>query len=240
MVSKSHTITKLVLTALNMKKTFDYGNSGFEVKNEIVNAHRKSWKALSGAGSFWSGKDRVQIAEQARAARLQRKELPFNRSHPSCSLPSAAIETAHTIAADAHKIDKSWAEAQTTQLGSGAYIEIASIVATIAAIDAFSEALGGDYEEFPRPLSGEPSGLQSQNVADIGAYVPMVDPWHGPNVARAFSLVPAANQLFFSNVQQMYTSGGDGFSEIVWTGPLTRPQAELLAARVSSVNECFY
>jgi AhpD family alkylhydroperoxidase len=27
---------------------------------------------------------------------------------------------------------------------------------------------------------------------------------------------------------------------MVWDGPLSRPQAELLAARVSSINECFY
>ena len=226
--------------ALEMEQFFSYRNSGFEVKNEIVNTHRESWRAISKAGSFWCGKDRVQIAEQARSARLQRRELPFNRSHPSCSIPSAALETAHTIAADAHKIDKSWADTQIKQLGSCAYVEIASIVATVSAIDAFSEALGRDHEEFPVPLPGEPSSVQDPKVADIGAYVPMVDPWQGPNVARAFSLVPAANQLFFSNVQQMYASGGDGFSKMVWTGPLTRPQAELLAARVSSVNECFY
>ena len=48
------------------------------------------------------------------------------------------------------------------------------------------------------------------------------------------------NALFMSNVQEMYASNGGGFSDMVWNGPLSRPQAELLAARVSSVNECFY
>mgnify|MGYP001162537682 CR=1 FL=1 len=223
-----------------MEQFFNYGNSGFEVRNEIINAHRESWKAISKAGSFWSGEDRVNIAQQARSARLQRRELAFNRSHPACSLPNEALEVTHTIAADAHKIDKAWAKNQIAKLGSGAYIEIASIVVTVSAIDAFSEALGRDHEDFPAPQPGKPSGDQNPNVADIGAFVPMMEPWKGPNVARAFSLVPAANQLFFSNVQQMYASHGGGFSEMVWKGPLTRPQAELLAARVSSANECFY
>ena len=223
-----------------MEQFFNYSNSGFEVRDEIVNAHRESWKTISNSGSFWSGEERVEIAQQARSARLQRRELPFNRSYPSCSLSNGALETTYTIAADAHKIDKVWADNQIAKLGSGAYIEIASIVATVSAIDAFSEALGRNHEDFPVPQPGKPNGNQNPNVTDIGAYVPMMEPWKGPNVARAFSLVPTANQLFFSNVQQMYASHGGGFSEMVWKGPLTRPQAELLAARVSSANECFY
>ena len=48
----------------------------------------------------------------------------------------------------------------------------------------------------------------------------MMEPWKGPNVARAFSLVPAANQLFFSNVQQMYASQGGGFLRDGLEGPI--------------------
>ena len=32
---------------------------------------------------FWSDIDRIEIAQQARAARTQRKELAFNRTYPS-------------------------------------------------------------------------------------------------------------------------------------------------------------
>ena len=34
--------------------------------------------------------------------------------------------------------------------------------------------------------------VKSDNATDIGGYLPMVDPWDGPNVSRALSLVPAA------------------------------------------------
>ena len=30
------------------------------------------------------------------------------------------------------------------------------------------------------------------------------------------------------------------FGELVWDRPLMRPQVELVAARVSALNECFY
>jgi len=223
-----------------MSDPFDYPASGFAVRTSIQQAHQNSWDLISKPGSFWTGEERVQVAEQARAARLQRAELPFNRDYPSSSLPDGALEVTRTIAADAKKINSKWAREQIALIESGPYIEIASIVVTVTAIDAFSEALGREHEVLPSPQPGEPSGEQNPSVADIGGYVPMMEPWKGPNVARALSLVPAANALFMSNVQEMYASNGGGFSDMVWNGPLSRPQAELLAARVSSVNECFY
>ena len=45
--------------------------------------------------------------------------------------------------------------------------------------------------------------------------------------------------MFFGLVGPMYALGG--FAELVWKDrPLSRPQIELVAARVSAINECFY
>ena len=46
--------------------------------------------------------------------------------------------------------------------------------------------------------------------------------------------------MFFQLVMQMYAGEGRDFFDLTWSGPLNRPQIELLAARVSAVNECFY
>ncbi len=56
------------------------------------------------------------------------------------------------------------------------------------------------------------------------------------------SLVPQANALFMGLVMPMYGGvPGRDFYRLEWSGgPLDRPQVELLAARVSAVNECFY
>ena len=231
-----------------MTETFNYAGEGEEkwgpqaafVRQDIVNVHRQTWKAIACAGSFWSDVDRLEIAKQARAARSQRSDLPFNRSYPDSRLNRDTLETVRKVAADAGKIDRLWAKKQIASIGDGPYAELVAIVASVSAVDAFSEALGRPKEMLPKATGGSCSGVKSDNATDIGGYLPMVDPWDGPNVSRALSLVPAANALFMQNVSSMYVGKGGGFNDMVWDGPLSRPQAELLAARVSSVNECFY
>jgi hypothetical protein len=223
--------------------SFDYPASGFAVRDEISETHRSSWKSIARPGSHWTGAQRVEIARHARAARALRNEPPWLRHGlPDSSglAPPAAIEAVHKIAADAHTIDRVWADSHIIAIGDARYVELASIVVTVSAIDAFAEALGRPHEPLPEPGDGEPDGCRQENTADIGAYVPMLDPWPGPNVGRALSLVPEANSLFFANVMKMYGGAGGGFFDMVWDGPLKRPQAELLAARVSAVSECFY
>jgi hypothetical protein len=222
--------------------SFDYAGSGLVVRDEIVAMHRWSWERIAAAGSHWTGRERVEIARQTRAARAARSQPPWLREglpDPGERLPDAAVDAARTIAADVHKIDAAWADKQIAALGDAAYVELGSVVATLTAIDAFGEALGRSPEPLPEPADGEPDGERLPDAAEAGAYVPMLEPFRGPNVGRALSLVPGANALFMRNVMAMY-SGPGGFYELVWDGPLSRPQAELLAARVSALNECFY
>ena len=211
-----------------------------DVREDIADAHRQTWNALAQAGAFWSDIDRIEIAQQARAARSQRKELAFNRTYQSSRLKAQALDATRKIAADAGKIDRAWASQLVASLGAGDYAELVSIVAAVSAIDAFCEALGRSHEPLPEPDGGSCHAGQAEGARDIGGYLPMVDPWTGPNVSRALSLVPSANELFMNNVRTMYGGNGGGFTDMVWDGPLSRPQAELLAARVSSINECFY
>ncbi|MCP4007256.1 MAG: hypothetical protein GY725_23985 [bacterium] len=222
---------------------FDYTSRGFDVRAEIAQIHRTSWSSIARAGSQWTGFQRVEIARQARATRAARNEPPWLRK----GLPEAeeclsdeAVDAARTIAADARKIDRDWAAAKIAALGEAAYVELGAIVATVSAIDAFAEALGIAHEALPEPVAGDPDGAVLDTAVDAGAYVHMMDPWTGPNVGRALSLVPEANSLFMANVMAMYSSTGGTFFDLVWDGPLSRPQAELLASRVAAVNECFY
>ena len=221
--------------------TFDY--APHPVRDVIVAQHRSSWQRIAAPGSHFSGRERVEIARQARATRAARGDPPWLRN----GLPDAggvlsddAVDAARTIAADAHKIDVAWAQKRIDALGDAAYVELGSVVATVTTIDAFCEALGRDHEPLPEPAAGEPDGARLTEAADAGAFVPMAVPWKGPNVGRAMSLVPDANAMFMGNVMVMYSSASGSFYDMVWNGPLTRPQAELLAARVSALSECFY
>lgn len=221
--------------------SFEY--AGFTVRDEVKQLHRASWKTIARAGSHWEGAERVEIARQARAARAARGDPPWLRKNLADAdgrLGEEAIDAARTIAADAHKIDAAWASRKIGALGDAAYVELGSVVVTVTAIDALGEALGTGHAPLPEAQPGKPDGARLDGVADAGAFVPMMDPFVGPNVARALSLVPEANRLFMQNVMAMYSGRGGGFFDMVWEGPLARPQAELLAARVSALNECFY
>ena len=60
-----------------------------------------------------------------------------------------------------------------------------------------------------------------------------------PHVAVSLSLAQADNARRMLLVRAMYS--GKDFGEMIWTHRnLSRPQIELVAARTSAINECFY
>ncbi len=222
---------------------FAYPSLPHPVREGVAAVQRSTWERIARPGSWWTGLERVAIAALARAARVERSRPAWLRQDLpdlGSGLSEAAVEVACTIAADAHRIDRAWAEKRVAALGDAAYVELAAVVVCVCAIDTFADALGVAYEPLPEPEAGEPDRAQNPTVAAVGAYVPLQEPWQGPNVARALSLVPDQNLMFMSLVMQMY-GGQNDFFKLVWEdGPLSRPQVELLAARVSAVSECFY
>lgn len=114
---------------------FDYESSGSPVRRDIAEAHRASWEAIARPGPRWSGAQRVEIARQARAARNSRGNPPWLRQglpDTEGRISEAACQVARTIAADAHRIDRDWAAQAIETLGDAAYVELGSIVATVA------------------------------------------------------------------------------------------------------------
>lgn len=221
---------------------FDFTRSPVPVRPSIVEAQRAFWNRLAAPGSWWTGEQRVAIAAEARRTRPLRREPPWlrNIAPPEDGvIPARAVEAVRTIAVDAHNIDRPWAEQTLAELGEGAYVELVAVTVQITALDAFAEALGLDPQPLPDPQPGSPDRMRPQGLGDIGAFVPCLLAAPGPNVGRALSLAPNDNQTFFGLVGSMYAL--KDFGELVWQDrPLSRPQIELLAARVSAINECFY
>jgi hypothetical protein len=106
----------------------------------------------------------------------------------------------------------------------------------------------------PAPRAGEPSGYRPANAdSGPGAWVPMLPPvinegpesdlWQaGANIARAMSLVPDEVRTLMDTIACHYLPYESVMGD--WTacpnGGLNRIQMEVIAARVSSHNECFY
>ncbi len=224
--------------------SFAAGRFPVPVREDMAAALRRSWADIGRPGAWWTGPERVAIAALARAERIQRNEPPWSRDRRETSepLPEKAVEAARKIGADPAHLDREWANGVIAGIGDSHYVELASVVVTTAAADAFCEAMGIDHEPFPEPEAGEPTRERPDGMGDIGAWVPVqVIDWKRANVARAMSLVPEGVRTFFRMVAAMYTGTASDFDRMVWDHrPLARPQVELLAARVSALNQCFY
>ena len=125
------------------------------------------------------------------------------------------------------------------RIGEDKYAELAALVSQIVPIDHLHDALGIEREKLPIATNGDmamerPEGL----VSDVG-FLPTLPSEGLPHVAVALSLALADNARRMLLVRAMYS--GQSFGEMVWTHrSLSRPQIELVAARTSALNECFY
>ena len=88
-------------------------------------------------------------------------------------------------------------------------------------------------------LDGAPARERPTGLGDVGAWIPMTERKVLANVSRALSLVPLTNTTWRTLINDSYSRGPQMLA-LTWERALSRPQVELLAARVSQLNECFY
>ena len=244
---------------------FDYKNSQFEISDEIKVAHRNYWQKLASPGSWWSGTERVSIANATRGAfscafcKERKMALsPYNLqgSHdPVDGLSQTVIDAVHRVVTDQSRITQTYInENELKGLSKPAYVELVGVVVAVFSIDEFHRSLDVELETLPSPFRGEPTGYKPAKTGNDIGFVPTIpydgaignerDLWSkgfGANVVRALSLVPdalrdwkelaAAQYIPLEKMRDYYQ--GDARA-------LNRLQMELVAGRVSSINECFY
>jgi len=216
------------------------------VNPSILSAFEAVWNGLAVAGTWWTATERVAIV----AATRRSLPLPLGEAAPDTAGLSDAIgpdglsplthEVVRRLAFDAGRITREWATAVIERMGLGYYVETVALVVQTVPIDLLCDLLGRPRQDLPVPRTGEPSRVVPDGLGQEGAFVPWaVDGWLGPNVVRALSFVPEDNSRHLGIVMSMYS--GQHFEEMVWRHrALSRPQVELVAARTSAVNECFY
>ena len=220
--------------------SFTFSDASATVTDEIAQSQRDAWAQLGQPGTWWTSTERLAIAARTRRAFGQRATPPWSRDLPleQAGLSSEAVAVVDQLALDAGKIDSAWASDAIAKLGDGHYVELIAVVAVVVMVDIHAAANGTELEPFPNPGPGEPTGGRPDGLGDIGAHVPVLDPFPFANVARALSLVPDANALF--RLVSVPTYSAPGFADLAWDTPLSRPQVELVASRVAAMNECFY
>ncbi|WP_428120522.1 hypothetical protein [Candidatus Poriferisodalis sp.] len=121
----------------------------------------------------------------------------------------------------------------------GQYTELVALVAQANCIDRFAEGLSLDRPAPGEPISGEPNRTVPGNAAMRDHWVPTV-PSDYPAVVQALSGVPAENAAMLLLSDAQYLPVDEMFDLTSDRNALSRMQVELVAARTSVLNECFY
>jgi hypothetical protein len=215
----------------------------------IAEAQSKARTALGQPGDWLTGAQRraawIEVRDAASNTldaerRASLSLLESGEQHrPSELLPQAGVEVVHRVATDPGRLTRSWADTQISQLGAALFTEFVGITAIATVLDFFDIAMTGAAGVLPEILVGEPARQVPDNVGEVGAWVPQTLGAARANVSRTLSGVPETNRIWRDLVDSHYSRGAE-FMSLEWDRPLSRPQVELVAARVTSLNECFY
>lgn len=244
---------------------FDFSDLDFAVRSDIPEAYTAYWEALAAPGNWWTGAERVAIAESSREAincefcvRRRQRLSPYGVDgiHKNTGpLPDRVVDAVHRIITDQNRITRAFVDDNAANgLSKEAYVELVGIVVTVFSIDEFHRALGMPLQALPESKSGEPSFERPTTLVDDMGFVPTMpadgatgenaDLWlpeSAANVVRALSLVPDAVRGWqqIAGAQYLSLQGMQNFVQDD-NRSINRMQMELIAGRVSSVNECFY
>ncbi len=222
------------------------------VRDDLSGAHRLAWDHIARPGSWWTAAQRVELAHTAIGAIRDVEPLPPWASVSAVEgrvsighvAPAVAHDAAYRIARHAGTITEDLYHKVSGELGPLPYVELVSIVTTVAAVTHFCRNIGIDLPALPDPRPGDPTGeVPDEVVQPQYNWVPVQAPADQlPAVVQAYSAVPGefVNLWRMSDAQYMPASQ---MFDPNWSrrdGGLSRPQTELVAARVAQLRECFY
>ena len=240
-----------------------YDDAPFAIRADIVDAHRGAWARLSSPGTWLDADTRVAIIAEVRNAKdcalcAARKDAlsPYgvDGAHDSLGdLPENIVEVIHRVLSDPARLMKKWYDdCLASGLSEEEYVEIIGVVCSTVSIDTFAHAAGLPLRPLPTAKPGEPTRVRPHNAKQGAAWVPWIGaddaegddiPRFGPpgsNVRRALSLVPAEAHGFMEMNEAQYLNGVQMRDFSTDYRAITREQIELIAGRVSAINQCAY
>jgi hypothetical protein len=238
---------------------------GLPVRDDIRASERRAWRRLAAPGTWWNGAERLAIAAEARHAagcplcRTRKAALsprqPAGEHASLGALPAAAVEAIHAIRTDPGRLTRDWFEGVLAAgLTEERYVELVGVVVTTVVVDTFHRGLGLPVPALPEvattgaPRCHRPAGARHQHhwvstLSPGDARPEDPNPYEGnraANIHRALSLVPEEVIGFFDLVGAHYLSGQQMMDLGNEPRAIDRAQIELLAARVSALNQCVY
>ena len=248
--------------AVGGKSPFD--RSGYSIRPDLIESHRMAWKRIAAPGTWLTAQRRIAVAAEVRQARqcafcrqikdaLSPTAVKGAHEHLGALAP-AEIELIHRVVGDSGRLSEKWTQSVLDRgLSDGEYVEIVAIIAIVTVMDTCTLALGLPDQRLPSPGSGEPTRYRPPGARKKAAWLPIVEPedpaesdgpmYPSPKASyiyRALSMVPQSMREFWAMANCHYLPGELVYQFDKTIRAITRPQSEILAARVSALHQCAY
>ena len=245
--------------------TISYAAASTPVRADLVEAHQQLWQKLAEPGTWWTGAERVAIAAEVREAwtctlctdrKAALSPSAVTGAHDTNGiLPAPVVDMIHRVTTDPGRLSKDWYERLVADgVEDTYYVEALGVVVRTVSVDSFCRGVGIPPHPLPTPIPGEPSRRRPPQALRDVSWVPMIpsgeeagpdaDIYWGkpaPNVLRAMSLVPDEVRASMHILLPVHYMGIEGLDPANSGGrAISRAQIELLASRVSALNQCFY
>ena len=235
-----------------------YDDSPYPVRGDLEAAHQAQFERFGQPGTWGSGAQRIAVIAAARQACIDAGMLEAPADGGAVSdveLPKVVQDIIAKVAVSPKEVDLDFYNAAIgSGLSDAEYTEIVGLVSFVCDLDVFARGIGVDPRPLPEPQPGAPSRERPEEAVQEQAFVPTIpNPPEGgerakamygpfkPYIMRAMSLVPDefADHIALERAQYLPLEKIMEFDFDHHDG-LTRPQVEVIAGRVSALNDCFY
>jgi alkylhydroperoxidase family enzyme len=234
------------------------------MRTDLVESHDRAWAAIAAPGTWLTGERRIAVAAEIRCARACphcariTKALSPNAvqgTHQTLgSVGAAEVELIHRVVCDPGRLSERWAQSVLARgLTEGEYVEIVGIVAMVRMMDTCMQALGLPERALPAPAGGVPARYHPAGAKKKAAWLPLVEPedtvesdgpmYPSPKagyIYRGLSLVPQSLRDYWALANCHYMPGQYVYQFDKSIRAISRPQTEIMAARVSAMHQCVY
>ena len=249
---------------MDSSRQLDYAAAGVPIRDDLRAAQQFVWEHIGSPGTWWTGEQRVATAAEARQAAhcnlCGRRKAALSPQavtgvHDTRgALPANLVDVIHRVRTDPGRLSRKWFDGVIASgLSVPQYVEAIGVVALLSGLDFFARALDIAPFPLPQPLPGEPSRYLPSSAKPGTGWVPMIAPQDAagpeaelygdipivPHIMQALSVVPDEARALRRSSEAHYVPMVHLGNPTVGRS-LDRMQIELVAARVSALNECFY
>lgn len=243
--------------------TLTFDGAPVPVRDDIAAALPNVWARIGEPGTWLTAGQRTAIAAETRnvagcALCGERKAAvsPYavTGAHDHLgALPEAWVDVVHRVVSDPGRLSERWfREVTSGGIAAREYVELIGVVVSVVGIDTYCRGIGKEAPAIPAAQPGAPSP-ETPEPLDVGlAWVPTLDPDHdGPlqrefypgstaHIRRALTCVPATARSFWEMANTLYMSGAQMRDFGTEYRAISHAQIEMIAGRVSALNQCVY